>query len=40
MHLVTERLLIRPWRHEDADRLLDLLSRIEVVKWLATATPC
>ena len=39
MHLETERLLIRPWRHEDADRLLDLLSRLEVVKWLGDGEP-
>jgi RimJ/RimL family protein N-acetyltransferase len=30
----TERLLIRPWRLEEADRLFDLLGRIEVVRWL------
>ena len=39
MHLETERLIIRPWRHEEADRLLDLLSRIEVVKWLGDGAP-
>ena len=39
MHLETERLLIRPWRHEDAERLLDLLSRLEVVKWLGDGEP-
>ena len=39
MHLETERLLIRPWRHRDADRLLDLLSRLEVVKWLGDDEP-
>lgn len=39
MHLVTGRLLIRPWRHEDAPRLLDLLSRIEVVRWLGDGEP-
>lgn len=39
MHLETERLLIRPWRHEEADRLLDLLSRLEVVKWLGDGEP-
>jgi RimJ/RimL family protein N-acetyltransferase len=39
MHLETERLLIRPWRHEDADRLLDVLSRLEVVKWLGDGEP-
>jgi RimJ/RimL family protein N-acetyltransferase len=30
----TERLLIRPWRLEEADRLFDLPGRIEVVRWL------
>ena len=39
MHLETERLLIRPWRHEEADRLLDILSRLEVVKWLGDGEP-
>ena len=39
MHLETERLLIRPWRHTDAPRLLDLLSRLEVVKWLGDGEP-
>lgn len=33
----TERLLIRPWRLEEADRLFDLLGRIEVVRWLGRA---
>ena len=39
MHFETERLIIRLWRHEEADRLLDLLSRIEVVKWLGDGAP-
>jgi RimJ/RimL family protein N-acetyltransferase len=39
MHLETERLLIRPWRHEEAERLLDILSRLEVVKWLGDGEP-
>jgi RimJ/RimL family protein N-acetyltransferase len=39
VHLATERLLIRPWRHEDADRLLDILSRLEVVEWLDDGEP-
>ena len=39
MQLETERLLIRPWRHEEADRLLDLLSRVEVVRWLGDGEP-
>ena len=39
MRLETDRLLIRPWRHEEAPRLLDLLSRLEVVKWLGDGEP-
>ena len=39
MHLETERLLIRPWRHDEAPRLLDLLSRVEVVRWLGDGEP-
>ncbi|MCW2772013.1 MAG: hypothetical protein JWN91_339 [Nocardioides sp.] len=39
MHLETDRLLIRPWRHEDAARLLDIQSRVEVVKWLGDGEP-
>ena len=39
MEIETERLLIRPWRHEDAARLLDILSRVEVVKWLGDGQP-
>lgn len=39
MHLETERLVIRPWRHEEAERLLDILSRIEVMKWLGDGVP-
>ncbi|WP_249666058.1 GNAT family N-acetyltransferase [Nocardioides faecalis] len=39
MHLSTERLLIRPWRHDEAARLLDIQSRIEIVKWLADGEP-
>lgn len=39
MRLETERLVIRPWRHEEAERLLDIQSRIEVVKWLGDGEP-
>jgi RimJ/RimL family protein N-acetyltransferase len=35
----TERLLIRPWRLEEAPRLLDILSRRNVVRWLADGEP-
>jgi RimJ/RimL family protein N-acetyltransferase len=34
----TERIVIRPWRPDEADRLFDLLRRMEVAKWLG-ATP-
>jgi RimJ/RimL family protein N-acetyltransferase len=30
----TDRLVIRPWREDEAPRLLDILSRPEIVKWL------
>lgn len=39
MELTTDRLLIRPWRHEEAARLLDILSRLEVVRWLGDGEP-
>ena len=39
MHLITERLLIRPWTPEEAPRLLDILGRIEVVRWLGDGEP-
>jgi RimJ/RimL family protein N-acetyltransferase len=31
----TDRIVVRRWRADEADRLYDLLSRIEVVEWLA-----
>ncbi|UMG93115.1 GNAT family N-acetyltransferase [Nocardioides sp. TF02-7] len=34
LHLATDRLVIRPWRLEEAERLLDILGRMEVMKWL------
>lgn len=37
--LSTERLLIRPWTLEDAPTALDILSRVEVVKWLGDGPP-
>lgn len=39
MHLETDRLLIRPWDHSEAARVLDILSRLEVVKWLGDGEP-
>ncbi len=38
-NLETERLILRPWQHEEAPRLLDMLSRIEVMKWLGDGEP-
>ena len=35
----TERLVIRPWRLEEAPRLLDILSRVEVARWLGSGEP-
>src|SRR5690242_12417293 len=39
MQLETPRLVIRPWTHDEAGRLLDILSRIEVVQWLGDGEP-
>ncbi len=39
MAFETERLLIRAWRQEDAPRVLDIRSRLEVVRWLGTPEP-
>ncbi|MGW5241202.1 GNAT family N-acetyltransferase [Monashia sp. NPDC004114] len=39
LHLETSRLVVRPWTHHEAPRLLDILSRIEVVKWLGDGDP-
>jgi RimJ/RimL family protein N-acetyltransferase len=35
----TPRVVIRAWRPDEADRLFDLLSRTEVVRWLGPAEP-
>ncbi len=37
--VTTERLVVRPWRHAEADRLLDILSRVEVARWLGDGPP-
>ena len=37
--LRTERLLLRPWRHEEAARVLDIYSRVDVVRWLGDGPP-
>jgi RimJ/RimL family protein N-acetyltransferase len=34
----TDRIVIRPWRPDEADRLFDILGRMEVARWLG-ATP-
>lgn len=39
MEIETERLVLRPWRDEEAPRLLDILSRLEVVTWLGDGGP-
>jgi RimJ/RimL family protein N-acetyltransferase len=39
MTFETERLSIRGWRPEDAPRVLDIRSRVEVVRWLGTVEP-
>lgn len=31
----TPRVVIRPWRPDEADRLFDVLRRMEVVRWLS-----
>jgi RimJ/RimL family protein N-acetyltransferase len=33
--ITTDRLLIRPWRLDEADRLFDIQRRGEVVRWLS-----
>ena len=39
VQIETERLTIRSWRDEEAPRLLDILSRLEVVRWLGDGEP-
>jgi RimJ/RimL family protein N-acetyltransferase len=39
VHLVSDRLILRPWRSEEADRLLDIQSRLEVMRWLGDGPP-
>lgn len=39
IRLETERLVIRPWRDGEATRVLDILSRIEVARWLGDGEP-
>jgi RimJ/RimL family protein N-acetyltransferase len=33
--IVTDRLLLRPWHESDAERLLDIHSRRDVVQWIS-----
>lgn len=35
----TDRIRLRPWRDDEAGRLLDIQSRLEVVKWLGDDEP-
>ncbi len=35
----TQRLSIRPWCRDEAPRLLDILSRVEVARWLGDGDP-
>lgn len=37
--IATERLRIRDWTLEEAPVVLDIMSRVEVVKWLADGPP-
>src|SRR3954453_11176931 len=39
VRIETERLLIRDWTLHDAPAALDMLSRVEVVKWLGDGPP-
>jgi RimJ/RimL family protein N-acetyltransferase len=32
----TDRTIVRPWRDQEADRVYDILSRMEVAKWLGS----
>jgi RimJ/RimL family protein N-acetyltransferase len=35
----TERLVVRPWRDEEAPRLFDIRRRPEITRWFGTPTP-
>lgn len=39
VELITPRLRLRAWRPDEAPRLLDLLGRMEVVRWLGDQGP-
>jgi RimJ/RimL family protein N-acetyltransferase len=38
VHLETDRLTIRPWRTDEASRLLEILSDPDTVRWFGTPT--
>lgn len=35
----TERLILRPYTHDDAERLFDMMRRFEVAKWSGEGVP-
>ena len=35
----TERLVVRPWRDDEAPRLFDIRRRPEITRWFGTPTP-
>lgn len=37
--ITSERLRLRPWRAEEAERLFDIRRRADVAKWLGDPTP-
>jgi RimJ/RimL family protein N-acetyltransferase len=39
VRIETERLVIRPWRIDEAPRKFDILSRVEIVRWLDDGPP-
>ncbi len=39
MDLTTSRLHLRRWQHEDAERVLDLYGRLQVMRWLGDGPP-
>jgi RimJ/RimL family protein N-acetyltransferase len=39
MEIATERLVLRPWRADDAPRMLAIYSRMDVVRWLGDGEP-
>jgi RimJ/RimL family protein N-acetyltransferase len=39
VRLETDRLIVRPWRVEEAPRLFEILSDPDTVRWFGTPTP-